>query len=144
MGHEATHVQVDEGGLEGFLKMSLFAAEGLPKYSKVPGLESLTFYLWEVDPKPIIMLENSHLKWYEAPSEKQLIGLQRYLMTKRFVPGDGIVIDMGINDGYIAALAAVHGYAVVGVDGQPECVRRFLFAKAINGWDKVQVYNNIM
>jgi len=60
------------------------------------------------------------------------------------VPGDGIVIDMGINDGYIAALAAVHGYAVVGVDGQPECVRRFLFAKAINGWDKVQVYNNIM
>lgn len=81
--------RVDHDGLAGFLDMSLFAAKGLPKYSKVPGLESLTFYMWEVDPKPIIMLENSHLKWYESPSEKRLVGLQRYLMTKRFVPADG-------------------------------------------------------
>lgn len=145
--HKRVHESESLGDIESlseFLKMSLFVIEGLPKYSSIPGLESLTFYLWEVDPKPIIMLENSHLKWYESKSEKQVIGLMRYLLSKKYKSDDGIVVDMGINDGYIAALAAAYDYDVVGVDGQPECVRRFMLAKAINNWRNVRVYNNII
>ena len=147
VSRETIHKSESSGDIESlseFLKMSLFVIEGLPKYSSIPGLESLTFYLWEVDPKPIIMLENSHLKWYESKSEKQVIGLMRYLLSKKYSSGDGIVVDMGINDGYIAALAAAYDYDVVGVDGQPECVRRFMLAKAMNNWRNVRVYNNII
>ena len=78
--HKRVHESESLGDIESlseFLKMSLFVIEGLPKYSSIPGLESLTFYLWEVDPKPIIMLENSHLKWYESKSEKHPKNLER-------------------------------------------------------------------
>ena len=90
------------------------------------------------------MLYNSHLKWYvENMNEKRLIGLMRYILTTH-TPDDGIVIDLGINDGYISALAASYGYSVVSIDGQPECVRRFHFANAVNGWRDVRIYNNIV
>lgn len=139
------HKKSSGEALAKFLEMSLAGVEGLPRYAVVPGLEDLTFYVWDVHPKPIIMLHNSHLMWYEqSSSESHVVGLMRYLLSKRHTPSDGIVVDMGINDGFISALAAAHDYKVVGVDGQPECVRRFLLAKAVNGWSNVSVYNHII
>jgi len=123
----------------------LFNTKGLPKYAKVPGMTNATFFIWETDPQQIIMLENSHLKWYETKSERNVIALQRYLLSSVFMPNDGIVVDMGINDGYIAALAAAYGYNTIGVDGQPECVRRFLIATRLNPWGElISVHNNIV
>ena len=127
-----------------FLNMSLIAVKDLPKYSPVPGLEALTFIVWEVDPRPIIMLENSHLKWYESKSERKIVVLLRHMLTKKYSIEDGIVLDMGINDGYVAALAASYGYKVVGADGQPECIRRFHLAIAVNRWENVYIYKNII
>lgn len=120
-------------------------AQNTRKFDKVPGLVDLTFYLWETDPKPIIMLSNSHLTWYtEAETEKHMIALMRRIYTTA-TPGGGIVIDMGINDGYIAALAASYDLPVIAVDAQPECVRRFRIAALFNDWgSRVRIYNNIM
>ena len=125
--------------------LELFNTKGLPKYSKVPRMIGETFFVWETDPQQIIMMENSHLRWYETKSEKNVIALQRHLLKSQYSPKDGIVVDMGINDGYIAALAAAYGYKTVAVDGQPECVRRFLIATRLNSWGKlVTAYNNIV
>ena len=46
VSHKRVHESESLGDIESlseFLKMSLFVIEGLPKYSSIPGLESLTF-----------------------------------------------------------------------------------------------------
>ena len=112
------------------------------RFEAIPGLTNLSFYLWDTDPKPILMLENSHLKWYSQGSEKEMIELMRSIYKS--VDYQGVVVDMGINDGYIAALAASYGMSVIAVDAQPECVRRFRIAALLNDWKDMRIYNKIM
>ena len=144
------------GAFERYLEMSLppgsrrtCSGEGpssplcsLALHSEVPGMEGL--YVWEKHPRPIIMPYNSHMTWYaENQSEVKLISLMRGLLERSAPSGGGLVVDMGINDGYVAGLGAAYGFPVVAADGQPECVRRFLLAAAVNGWEGVRVFNRI-
>lgn len=66
------------------------------------------------------------------------------VLKKNLAHADAYVMDMGINDGYLSALAVSHGYGVICADAQPECVRNFTFAIALNGWERVEVYNTII
>lgn len=125
------------------ISLDSFKAQGGAKFNVVPGLTDLTFYVWETDPQPILMLANSHMDWYsKSSSEAAIIQVMRDVYINN--PDGGVVIDMGINDGYIAALAASYGLPVIAVDAQPECVRRFRLAAVVNGWKDVRIYNNIM
>jgi FkbM family methyltransferase len=115
-------------------------------HKKVPSLSDLDLYLWESDPQPIFMPYNDHILFYESNrNEVKIIQIMRNVLKKGWVSdSENVILDMGINDGYIAALAAAYGYQVVAVDAQPECVRRFAFAKAVNGWHRVKLFNNIV
>mmetsp|Transcript_7466 Transcript_7466/g.19199 ORF Transcript_7466/g.19199 Transcript_7466/m.19199 type:complete len:377 (-) Transcript_7466:267-1397(-) len=130
-----------------FLNMTLRApGQPSPKlYKEIPGLVDLDLFLWETRPKPVLMLWNSHITWYTTnPTEKRLVAVMRHVLSVEHTPRDGVVVDLGINDGYIAALAATYSYGVVAIDAQPECVRRFNFASAVNEWGDVRIYNNIV
>lgn len=125
------------------ISLQLIDAHKIQKYEPVPGLTDLTFFVWDTDPKPILMLKNTHLKWYEeVPNHKLLVDLIRHLFTAP--NARGTVIEMGMNDGYISALASSYGFPVIAVDAQPECVRRFRIAAAVNGWTQARIYNKLM
>jgi hypothetical protein len=88
--------------LSAFLEMSLqnVLTPALQQFDAVPALSGLDFFLWETDPRPIYMVNNSHLRWYVTnANEGRLIGIMRHVLTKRESPSTGIVVDMGINDG---------------------------------------------
>lgn len=140
-----------ESNVAELMKMQLAAMENDNTQAKsvVPGMDKLSFYLWDAEPKPIIMLENSHIDWYGMmSSEAFMLKIIRNIYKSNSIGDEsspGIVVDMGMNEGYISALGAAYGHDVVAVDAQPECVRRFRIAKALNGWgNKVRVYNNIV
>jgi FkbM family methyltransferase len=132
----------------GFFELAIkdVSQHDLQKHQLVPRLSGLDLYLWDTDPSPIFMPYNDHLTFYDTNSnEQKIIKILRYVLSIENQPEDEIVVlDMGINDGYISALSAAYGYFVVSVDAQPECVRRFAFAKAVNRWRKVKVLNNIV
>ena len=121
----------------------------LVKGMPVVGMQ-LEIVTWQADPqispKPILMLKNSHVDWYDR-TETESIGMDFFLTILKQNAGhndDAYVMDMGINDGYLSALAASYEYGVICADGQPECVRNFNFAIALNGWENIQVYNKIV
>lgn len=145
--HHKMHIQ-QMHSLSMFKHMSLIntSVVHLNQFARVPSLSGLDMYVWETKPKPIYMTYNNHLKWYTTNgNEMKVIFLLRYILTNTSKPADGaVVVDMGINDGYVAALGASYGYSVVAVDAQPECVRRFHLARAYNDWPDVHIYNNIV
>lgn len=134
--------------LSGFFELAIkhIGHHDLHKHQVVPHLSGLDLYLWDTDPEPIFMPYNDHLTFYETNlNEQKIIHILRYVLSIENRPDvDLVVLDMGINDGYISALSAAYGYVVLSVDAQPECVRRFAFAKAVNRWKKVKVFNNIV
>jgi hypothetical protein len=89
--------------LAAFLEMSLQNLDlgpPLQQFDAVPALSGLDFFLWETDPRPIYMVNNSHMRWYSAnANEGRLVGIMRHVLTVRETPSRGIVVDMGINDG---------------------------------------------
>lgn len=116
--------------------------------SLVPGMQ-LEVVVWQndpkVSPKPILMLKNSHIKFYdEALTEKIAMDFFLSVLHKSRAHLHAYVLDMGINDGYLSALAASYGYGVICADGQPECVRNFNFAVSLNGWERIEVHNKIV
>ena len=133
---------------DSFLKMSIDGVQKqrLERFKRVPALSGLDLFLWDTHPTPVYMLANNHLRWYTNDSnEQKLVRILRSVLESHTAPKEDIfVADMGINDGYIAALAAAYGYNVIAVDAQPECVRRFQFARAFNDWNNVQIYNSIV
>jgi len=134
--------------ISGFFELAIkgIGRHDLQKHQIVPYLSGLDLYLWDTDPEPIFMPYNDHLTFYDTNlNEQKIIQILRYVLSIENRPNDHLVVlDMGINDGYISALSAAYGYVVVSVDAQPECVRRFAFAKAVNRWKRVKVFNNIV
>lgn len=131
-------------GFLAFLNMSARYNLRLKKFDKVPAFSSLDTYVWETHPKTIYMPSNSHMTWYtDNANERKLITVMRWVLEHSEAT-EGLVVDLGINDGYIAALGAAYGYRVLAIDAQPECVRRFNLAKAFNDWKEVQVLNKIV
>jgi len=118
----------------------------LQKHEKVPQLANLDLYLWDSDPEPIFMPFNDHITFYETnQNERKIIQILRYVLKTEMPPEvDRVVVDMGINDGYMSSLSAAYGHYVVSVDAQPECVRLFEFARVINGWKNVEVHNKLV
>ena len=134
--------------ISGFFELAIkgIGRHDLQKHQIVPYLSGLDLYLWDTDPEPIFMPYNDHLTFYDTNlNEQKIIQILRYVLSIENRSNDHLVVlDMGINDGYISALSAAYGYVVVSVDAQPECVRRFAFAKAVNRWKRVKVFNNIV